>query len=81
MAERLFVGHARVLEHLHVSIAFKPFHLLWVSHLLTDHLRQKRKDHASAMLPFVSVAQRDGWHHLVAGDESWVFFNISLRGI
>jgi hypothetical protein len=31
------------------------------------------------MLPFLYDAERDGWHHLVTGDESWLFFNISPR--
>jgi hypothetical protein len=53
-----------------MSIGFKSFHLRWVPHLLTDDLRQKRKEHASAMLPFLYAAQRDGWHHLMINDES-----------
>jgi hypothetical protein len=31
------------------------------------------------MLPFLYAAQRDGWHHLLPGGESWFFFNISPR--
>jgi hypothetical protein len=76
-AERLPVGHVTVLEHLHVSIGFKSFHLRWVPHLLTNDLWQKRKEYTSAMLPFVYTAQSDGWHHLVTCDESWFFFNTS----
>jgi hypothetical protein len=26
-----------------------------------------------------SEAERDGWHHLVTGDESWFFFDASPR--
>jgi hypothetical protein len=48
-----------------------------VPHPLIDDLRQKRKEHTSAMLPFLYTAQRDRWHHFVAGDESWFFFNAS----
>jgi hypothetical protein len=48
---------------------------------LTDDLRQKRKEHASAMLPFLYAVQRDGWHHIVSGDESWFFFNTWPRRI
>jgi hypothetical protein len=29
------------------------------------------------MLPFLHVAEQDDWHHLVTGDESWFFFDIS----
>jgi hypothetical protein len=79
MAERLRVGHATVLEYLYASICFKSFHLLWVPHLLTEALCQKRKEHASAMLPFLYTAQRDDWHNHVTGDESWFFFNTSSR--
>jgi transposase len=68
-----------MLEHLHMSIGFKSFHLRSVPQLLTDDLTQQRKEHASAMLPFLDAAQRDGWHHLVIGDESWFFFNTSSR--
>jgi histone-lysine N-methyltransferase SETMAR len=60
-------------------IGLKSLHLHWVPHLLTDDLRQKRKEHTSAMSPFLYTAQRDGWHHLVTGDESWFFLNISPR--
>jgi hypothetical protein len=59
IAERLRVDHATVLEHLHISIGFKLFHLRWVPHLLTDDLPQKRKEHASVMFPFLYAAQRD----------------------
>jgi hypothetical protein len=31
------------------------------------------------MLPFLHAAERDGWHHLVTGDESWFFFNTFSR--
>jgi hypothetical protein len=30
-------------------------------------------------LPFLHVAERDGWHHLVTSDESWFFFDTSPR--
>jgi hypothetical protein len=70
IAERLRASHATVLNHLHLSIGFKSFHLRWISHLLTQDLRQKRKDDARAMLPLLHVAQRDDWHHFVTGDKS-----------
>jgi hypothetical protein len=31
------------------------------------------------MLPFLSAAERDGWHHPITGDESWFFLNTSPR--
>jgi hypothetical protein len=69
IAERLRLGYATVLEHLYLSIGFKSFHLRWVPHLLTDDLREKRKEHANAMLPFLYAAQRDSWHNPVTGDK------------
>jgi hypothetical protein len=60
MAERMRLTHATVLSHLHGSIDFKSFHLHWVPHLLTEDLRQERKDDARAMLPLLHAAQRDG---------------------
>jgi hypothetical protein len=33
-------------------------------------LREKQMEYAQAMLPILLVAKRDGWHHLVTGDES-----------
>jgi hypothetical protein len=68
-----------VLPHLHDSIGFKSFHLHWVPHLLTDDLRERRKEHARAMLLFLYVAERDGWHHLVTGDELLFFFDTLPR--
>jgi hypothetical protein len=79
IAERLCVSHPTVLEHLHKSIGFRSFHLRWVLHLLTDDFRQKRKEYATAMLPFLHAAERDGWHHHVTGDKSWLFFKTSRR--
>jgi hypothetical protein len=80
-AERLLVTHPVALQHFHLhdSIGFKLFHLHCVLHLLTDILREKQKEHVRAMLPFLHVAERNGWHHLVVGDESWFFFNASPR--
>jgi hypothetical protein len=79
MAERLWFDHATVLEDLHTSIGFKSFRLRWVLHLLIENLRQKRKEYAIAMLPFLHAAEPDGWHHLAIGDESAVLFDPSPR--
>jgi hypothetical protein len=68
IAEMLCVRHTTVLNHLHLSIGFKSCHLCWVPHLLTEDLRQKRKDDARAMLPLLHAVQHDGWHYLVTGD-------------
>jgi hypothetical protein len=71
IAERLRVGYATVLEHLHVPISLKSFHLRWVLYLLTDDLRKKRKDYASAILLLLNAAERNDWHHHVTGDGYW----------
>jgi hypothetical protein len=68
-----------VSNPLHLSIGFNSFHLRWVPHLLTDEVRQKRKDDARAILRLLHAAQRDRWHDLVTGHESWFFFDISPR--
>jgi hypothetical protein len=70
IAESLSVGHATVLRHLHELLEFKSFHLRWVPHLLSDDLSQKRKESANVMLQFLHAAERDGFRHLVTGDES-----------
>jgi hypothetical protein len=69
------------MQHLYESLGFKSFHLRWVPHQLTDDFRHKRKKHVSAMLPFLYVAQRNGWRHFVTGDESWFVFHTSPRRI
>jgi hypothetical protein len=66
-----------VLQYLHKSFGFKSFHLHWVPHLLTGDLWEKWKEYARAILQFLHAAERDGWHHHVTGDESWLFCNIS----
>jgi hypothetical protein len=68
-----------VLNYLDLSIDFKSFDLFSVPHLLTEDLRKKRKDDARAMLALLYAAQRDGWHHLVTGDEPWFFFSPAPR--
>jgi hypothetical protein len=77
IAERLLIPHPIVLRHLLDCIGFKSFHLHWMPHLLTDDLREKRRDHVRAILPFLQGPERDSWLHLMTGDESWFFFNTS----
>jgi hypothetical protein len=47
------------LNHLHLSIDFKSFHLCWVPHLLTEDLRQNGRT-MRAMLLLLHAAQCDG---------------------
>jgi hypothetical protein len=60
-----------MLQCLHEFLWVKSFHLHWVLRLLTADLREKRKEYAKAMLPFLHAAERDGWHHHMTRDESW----------
>jgi hypothetical protein len=71
IAETLHIVYLTVSLHLHDSIGFRSFHLHWVPHLLTHDLREKRKDDAIAMLPFLYAVKCDSWHHLIIDDESW----------
>jgi hypothetical protein len=77
MAEALRVAHSIVLLHLHDSISFRLFHLHWGPDLVTHDFREKREKYAKAILPFWHIAEHDGWHHLVTGDESRFFMNTS----
>jgi hypothetical protein len=81
IAQRLLVSHQVVLRHLHDYISFKSFHLHCVPHMLANNLCEKRKEHTIARLPFLHAVKRDGWHHLLTGDESWFFFNTSPRRV
>jgi hypothetical protein len=76
ISKTLGVAHSTVLLHSHDSIGFRSFHLHWGPHLLTHDSRDKRKEYAKAMLPFLYAAECDSWHHFVTDDESWFFLNI-----
>jgi hypothetical protein len=79
IAETLNIAHSTMLLYLHDSVGLKSFHLQWVPHLVIHDLRQKRKEYAQPMLSFLHVVERDGWYHLVTGDESCFFLNTSPR--
>jgi hypothetical protein len=70
MAKRLLVAYSTVLQHFHKSLGLKWFHLRSIPCLLRGDLREKRKRCAKMILPFLPVAEWDGWHHLVTRDES-----------
>jgi hypothetical protein len=71
IAEVLNVDHSTVLYCLHEKLGFKSYCLQWVPHLSTGELRAKRKEFTGLMIPDLEVARKDGWRHLVIGDESW----------
>jgi hypothetical protein len=69
ITEILNIVYSTLLLHLHNSIGFRSFHLHWLPHLLTHDLREKGKEYARAMLPFLHVAECDSWFHYVTGNE------------
>jgi hypothetical protein len=81
ITETLHTAHSTVLLHLHDFVGFRSFHLRWVQHLLMHDLREKWKEYAKAMLPFLHAIERDGWYHYVTSDESWFFLNTPPRCI
>jgi hypothetical protein len=50
-----------------------------VPHPLTRDVREKRMEHAQAMPPVSFVAKLNRWHHLMTGDESWLFLTTLPR--
>jgi hypothetical protein len=70
IGKRLPVARSTVLRHLHESLGPKPFHLHLDPYLLKGDLREERKEYARAILPFLHIAERDGWHHFMTDDES-----------
>jgi hypothetical protein len=75
IAKILRIVYSTRLLHLQDFIGFRLFHLHWMPHLLTHHLREKRNEYAKTILSFLYVAERDGWHHCVTGDELWLFLD------
>jgi hypothetical protein len=43
--------------------------------MLTDELRQKRKDVAREMIPSLKAAFQEGSRNLITGDEFWFFLS------
>jgi hypothetical protein len=60
IADTLGIAHSTVLLCLHDLIGLISFHLHWVPHLLMHNLREKRKQYAQAMLPFLNAGEQDG---------------------
>jgi transposase len=79
IAETLHISHSTVLKHLHDDLHFQSFYIRWVPHMLTPELTDRRSGYTREMIPVLTAAVRDGWHHLVTGDESWFFLSESPR--
>jgi hypothetical protein len=69
IAETLQVSHSTVPKHLREDLGFQSFHLQWVPHLLAPKLTEQRRTYGTEMTAVLISAQKDGWHHLVTGDE------------
>jgi hypothetical protein len=78
IAETLHISHSTGLKHLHDDLHFQLFYLRWVPHQLTVELREQRSRFAREMILVFTAAARDGWHHLVTGDEFWFFLSHCL---
>jgi hypothetical protein len=50
-----------------------------VPHLLSRDFSKNERSLQKNILSFLLTAERDSWHHLVTGNESWFFFDISPR--
>jgi transposase len=70
IAETMHISRSTVLKHLHDDSHFQSFYLSRVPHLLTPDLREQRCRFGREMILVFTAAARDGWHHLVIGDES-----------
>jgi hypothetical protein len=64
LAEALEMSPAAVLSRLHNSRGMKIFHLRWVSHHLTDDLRQVRVAKCSELLCTLEAMQRTHFHRI-----------------
>jgi hypothetical protein len=79
IAKTLRVSHSTGLKDLHEDSGFQSFHLRRVSHMLTSELKEQPRTYATETMVVLLSAQKDGWHHLVTGDESWFFLSYSPR--
>jgi hypothetical protein len=70
IAETLPIAYLTVLLHLYNSIGLRSFHVHRMPHLLTHHLREKRKESAKAILPSLHALERDSWHYPMTNNES-----------
>jgi hypothetical protein len=67
------VDHATVLHYLREKLGFKSSCLRWAPRLLTGELKAKCKELTQLIILYRKAARKDGWRHLVRGDEPWLF--------
>jgi hypothetical protein len=75
IAEKLSLADSKVLLDLYDSVGFRSFLLHSLLHRLKHDLCEKRMEYAHAMPPVLYIAEREGWYHIVTGNESWSFLN------
>jgi hypothetical protein len=73
IAQTLNMDRATVLRRLREKVGFKSYCIRRVPRPLTGELRAKRKKLTRLMIPDLETTRKDGWRHLVPGDESWFF--------
>jgi hypothetical protein len=78
-ADILHISHSTVLKHFHDDLHLQSFYLRWIPHTLTPEWREQRCRYAREMIPILTAAARDGWRHLITGDEPWFFLSDSQR--
>jgi hypothetical protein len=79
IAETLYLSHSTVLKHLHEDLGLQSFQLRWVPHLLIPELKERWRTDATGMITVLLSVHKDGWPHLVTGDEPWFFLSYSPR--
>jgi hypothetical protein len=70
IADSLNIPASTTHSHLLQKIRFTSSLLLWVPHVLTGQLRQKRVEPAGQLLQILEGQQRVGFCDIVIGDKS-----------
>jgi hypothetical protein len=50
-------------------------------HLLREELRAKHKEFAGRIIPYLEAVNKDGWKHLVTGDELRLFLSLPWSNV
>lgn len=72
-----FTIKTRLIEHL----GYKKYYLRWVPHMLTSDMKKKRVTYFKQMLEALLKFQKEGYHHIITGDESWFYLRYFHRFI
>lgn len=55
------------------SMGYKKYNFQWVPHMLTDEMKKRRVSCSKSMLQELRTFQKEGFHHIITGDESWFY--------